>query len=184
MCRERDGLHIIEPFFLVEILDMETMSRDVDEGELGMAVVTPLGRRSFPLIRFNTKDIVRRGRGGCPCGRTFMMISEVAGRADELRKIRGVLFTPVSVEELLREEFLEIEEYEIIVERKGAMDEITLRVEPQEEMEGSALAKLSARLSERLKIKTNLRFNIKFTLPGDLPHYTLKSKRFKDLRGA
>lgn len=47
------------------------------------------------------------------------MISEVAGRADELRKIRGLLFAPVSVEELLREEFPEIEEYEVIVERKG-----------------------------------------------------------------
>jgi phenylacetate-CoA ligase len=184
MCRERDGLHIVEPFFLVEILDMETMSREVDEGELGVAVVTPLGRRSFPLIRFNTKDLVKRGREGCPCGRTSMMISEVAGRADELRKIRGVLLTPVSVEELLREEFPEIEEYEIIVERKGTMDEITLRVEPQEEMEGSALAKLSARLSERLKIKTNLRFKINFVPPGDLPRYTLKSRRFKDLRGA
>ena len=184
MCRERDGLHIIEPFFLVEVVDMETMSREVDEGELGVAVVTPLGRRSFPLIRFNTKDLVRRGRDGCPCGRTSMMISETAGRVDELCKIRGVLFTPVSVEELLREEFPQVEEYEIIVERKGTMDKITLRVEPQEEMAGDALAKLSVRLSERLKIKTNLGFNINFALPGDLPRYTLKSKRFKDLRGA
>jgi phenylacetate-CoA ligase len=184
MCRERDGLHVMEPFFLVEILDMETMSREVNEGELGVAVVTPLGRRSFPLIRFNTKDLVRRGRDGCPCGRTSMMISEVAGRVDELRKIRGVLFTPVSVEELLREEFPEITEYEIIVERKGAMDEITLRMEPQQEMDSSALAELSARLSERLKIKVNLRFVIKSASPGELPRYVLKSKRFKDLRGA
>jgi len=60
----------MEPFFLVEILDLETMSREVEAGELGVAVVTPLGRRSFPLIRFNTQDVVRRGRGGCPCGRT------------------------------------------------------------------------------------------------------------------
>ena len=62
------------------------------------------------------------------------------------------------------------------------MDEITLRVEPQVGMGGSALAKLSARLSERLKMKTNLGFNINFARPGDLPRYTLKSKRFKDLR--
>ena len=61
MCRERNGLHILEPFFLVEILDMETQTREVKEGELGVAVVTPLGRRSFPLIRFNTKDVVRKG---------------------------------------------------------------------------------------------------------------------------
>jgi phenylacetate-CoA ligase len=183
MCWERKGLHIMEPFFLVEILDIETMGKEVDEGELGVAVVTPLGRRSFPLIRFNTKDIVRRRGQRCPCGRTSMMIAEVVGRHDELRKIRGVLFTPVAVEELLRAEFPEIREYEIIVERKGTLDEITLRVEPQEEMEDNVLAKLSARLSERLKVKTNLGFNVKFALPGDLPRYTLKSKRFKDTRG-
>ena len=61
MCSERQGLHIMEPFFLVEILDLETESREVAEGELGTAVVTPLGRRSFPMIRFNTKDVVRKG---------------------------------------------------------------------------------------------------------------------------
>jgi len=70
------------------------------------------------------------------------------------------------------------------VERKGAMDEITLRVEPQEEVMGSAVAKLSGSISERLKVKTNLRFTITFAQPGELPRYTLKSKRFKDLREA
>ena len=77
----------MEPFFLVEILDTDSLTKEVDEGALGVAVVTPLGRRSFPLIRFNTKDLVRRGSDGCPCGRSSMKISEVAGRADELRKI-------------------------------------------------------------------------------------------------
>ena len=111
-----------------------------------------------------------------------MIISEVAGRADDQRKIRGVLFTPVSVEELLRKEFSAIREYEIIVEKKGAMDEISLRIEPHKEMGADALKSLSARISERLKMKTNLRFKIKPALPGELPRYTLKAKRFKDLR--
>jgi phenylacetate-CoA ligase len=149
---------------------------------LGVAVVTPLGRRSFPLVRFNTKDVVRRGSDGCPCGRTSMMISKVAGRADELRKIRGVLFTPVTVEEVLRKEFPAISEYEIVVAKKGAMDEISLKVEPQEEMGVDAIAKLTAEITERLKMKTNLRFQIEFAKPGELPRYTLKSHRFKDLR--
>jgi phenylacetate-CoA ligase len=113
-----------------------------------------------------------------------MMIAETAGRCDELCKIRGVLLTPVAVDELVRAEFPEIREYEVIVERRAALDEITLRVEPQEEMGDEALAKLSARLSERLKIKTNLGFNIHFALPGELPRYTLKSRRFKDKREA
>jgi phenylacetate-CoA ligase len=182
MCGERKGLHIMEPFFLVEILDMETLSREVNEGELGIAVVTPLGRRSFPLIRFNTKDVVRKGKGDCACGRTSVMIQGVVGRADDLRKIRGVLFTPVSVEEVLREEFPEVTEYEIIVQRRGIMDEISLKAELQEEMGESTVKDLVNRISERLKIKTNLRFLVAPVKPGALPRYTLKSKRFRDLR--
>ena len=183
MCEERKGLHVIEPFFLVEILDMKTLSQEVEPGSLGAAVVTPLGRHSFPIIRFNTKDIVRRGQDGCPCGRTSMVLSEVVGRLDDLRKIRGVLFTPVTVEEVLRKEFPTIGEYEIIVEKKGAMDEISLRVELQEDMGADPVSELKNKIIEHLKIKTNLRFNIVFVKPGELPRYTLKSKRFKDLRG-
>ena len=182
MCKERNGLHLMEPYFLVEILDMEDLTREVDEGELGVAVVTPLGRRSFPLIRFNTQDVVRKGKSGCGCGRNSTMIEGVAGRADHLRKIRGVLFTPVSVEEILRAEFPAISEYEIIVERKGSMDEISLKFEPFEETADSAMKEMMKSLSERLKIKTNLRFHLIPAKPGELPRYTLKAKRFKDLR--
>lgn len=158
MCSQRNGLHIMEPYFLVEILDLETQSREVNVGELGVAVVTPLGRRSFPMIRFNTKDIVRKGEAACGCGRTSMMIRDVVGRADDLRKIRGVLFTPVSVEELLRAEFPQIGEYEIVVERQGVMDTIRLKFENREELDEDGMQLLTARLADRLKVKTNLRF--------------------------
>ena len=110
------------------------------------------------------------------------MIQGVVGRADDLRKIRGVLFTPVSVEEVLREEFPEVTEYEIIVQRRGIMDEISLKAELQEEMGESTVKDLVNRISERLKIKTNLRFLVAPVKPGALPRYTLKSKRFRDLR--
>jgi phenylacetate-CoA ligase len=93
-----------------------------------------------------------------------------------------VLFTPVSVEELVRAEFPEITEYEILVQKKGIMDEITLKIEPKEKLDDSVIKDSVTRLSERLKIKTNLRFLIEPVAPGELPRYTLKSKRFKDLR--
>lgn len=182
MCTERQGLHLMEPFFLVEILDLETESREVADGELGTAVVTPLGRRSFPMIRFNTKDVVRKGTAGCGCGRTSLKLYEVAGRADHLRKIRGVLFTPVAVEELLRGEFPEVTEYEILVQKKGVMDEISLRFETAGAPGDSPRPDLMGRLSERLKVKTNLRFQLLPEAPGILKRYTLKAKRFKDLR--
>ena len=166
----------------MEILDLETMSRAVEAGELGVAVVTPLGRRSFPLIRFNTQDVVRRGKGACPCGRTSGMIEAVVGRADDLTKIRGVLFTPVTVEELIRKEFPEVVEFEILVTREGIMDEITLQVEFPEAKGAEGFIEFSGPFRERLKTKTNLRFRIEQATPGALPRYTLKAKRFKDLR--
>jgi len=182
MCEAKEGLHIIEPFFLVEILDRERMEREVSEGETGVAVVTPLGRRSFPLIRFNTKDLVIKGKGHCSCGRTSQKIGEIVGRIDDLRKIRGVLFSPKTVEEVVRSSFKEISEYEIVVTREGTMDEITLKVElsypPGEERE-----RLIKRLGEALKTKTNLSFRISVEPSGSLPRYTLKASRFKDLRG-
>jgi phenylacetate-CoA ligase len=182
MCSERRGLHIMEPFFLVEILDLETESREVAEGELGTAVVTSLGRKSFPMIRFNTKDAVRKGTSSCGCGRTSLKIQEVAGRCDHLRKIRGVLFSPVSVEELIRGEFPQISEYEIVVQKKGAMDEISLRFETVPGLSETTGEDTTQRLFERLKIKTNLRFHLVAETQGTLERYTLKAKRFKDLR--
>ncbi len=182
MCEAKDGMHIIEPFFLVEILDRETLQKEVDEGEIGVAVVTPLGRRSFPLIRFNTKDLVVKGRNSCPCGRTSKKIKEVVGRIDDLRKVRGVLFSPKTVEEVIRKEFQEVEEFEIIVERRGLMDVITLRAEVHPGLTVSAIEQTKVRLHESLKIATNLTFHVIMEPPGSLQRYTLKAKRFKDLR--
>ena len=182
MCEAKDGMHVIEPFFLVEILDRETLQREVDEGEIGVAVVTPLGRRSFPLIRFNTKDLVIKGKDICSCGRTSKKIREVVGRTDDLRKIRGVLFSPKTVEELVRQDFREVAEYEIVVERRGLMDVISLRAEVEPHLPIDSIEQTSVRLQEMLKIKTNLSFHVIIEPPGSLPRYTLKAKRFKDLR--
>jgi phenylacetate-CoA ligase len=182
MCEAKDGLHIIEPFFLVEILDRETLQKEVEEGEIGVAVVTPLGRRSFPLIRFNTKDLVVKGKTSCSCGRTSQKIREVVGRTDDLRKIRGVLFSPKTVEEVIRKEFQEVEEFEIIVERRGLMDVISLRAEVQAQLPVGSIEGTKVRLAESLKFATNLSFNVIIEPPGSLPRYTLKAKRFKDLR--
>lgn len=183
MCSEKKGLHIIEPFFLVEVLDPETLSREVEEGQMGIAVVTPLGRRSFPVIRFKTNDLVIKGPSSCRCGRTSHRIQEVVGRADELRKIRGVLFSPKTVEQLLRAEFQEIGEYEILLTRRGSMDQVSLRAEALPEVSPETIQNLSRRLDQRLKIATNLTFEVSIVSPGSLPRYTLKARRLKDMRG-
>lgn len=183
MCEAQQGLHIVEPFFLVELLDRETLSKEVAEGEQGVIVITPLGRRSFPVIRFNTNDVAIKGPSTCECGRTSVKLMEIVGRVDDIRKIRGVLFSPKTVEQLIRSEFPDIVEYELVVTRKDIMDEITLRIEADPKIGKDDAEQLAGQLAERHKIKTNLSCKVKIEAPGTLPRYDLKAKRFKDMRG-
>jgi phenylacetate-CoA ligase len=182
MCEAKEGLHIIEPFFLVELLDRETLSQEVAEGEQGVIVITPLGRRSFPVLRFNTMDVAIKGPDSCSCGRTSRKLMEIVGRVDDIRKIRGVLFSPKTVEQLVRAEFPEILEYEIVVTREGIMDEITLRCELTPQLSSPAAEECAQRLQARHKIKTNLTCKVKTEPPGTLPRFALKAKRFHDMR--
>ena len=184
MCEAQEGLHIIEPLFLVELLDRETLSKEVAEGEQGVLVVTPLGRHSFPVLRFNTNDVAIKGPSTCACGRTSQKMMEIVGRVDDITKIRGVLFSPKTVEQLVRSEFPEIIEYELVVTREGIMDNILARIEVDPKLSKDEADAVAKRLSERHKIKTNLSCKTKVEPQGTLPRYDLKAKRFKDQRGA
>ena len=73
-------------------------------------------------------------------------------------------------------------EYEIVVTRPSVMDETVLRVEMEPTIGAQECQRLGIFLQQQLKAKTNLRFELEFCKPGKLPRYTLKAKRFKDLR--
>ena len=49
-CMERDGLHIIEDYYLCEVIDPDTCE-PLPEGETGEIVVMPLCKEAFPIFR-------------------------------------------------------------------------------------------------------------------------------------
>ncbi len=126
-CLERNGLHFNEDHFLVEVVDPETLA-PVPDGEVGELVLTSLTKEAFPTIRYRTRDLVRMVPGDCPCGRTGRRMSRLLGRTDDMLIIRGVNVYPLQIERVL----IEIEGtepyYQIVVDRKGAMDEATVLV--------------------------------------------------------
>jgi len=181
MCSEKKGLHVIEPYFLFEMVDLETMSKAIPSGVRGVAVITPLCRRCIPLIRFNLKDIMMRREEPCPCGRTSVRVDEIGGRVDDLRKIRGVFFSPSLVEEVIRGQFPEVVEFETVLTQEGVMPVLTLKAELVPSMGESQSKEMKKRIREKLKIRTNLTFEVELVKPGGLPRYSLKSARFKDM---
>ncbi|MEJ2025165.1 MAG: phenylacetate--CoA ligase family protein, partial [Deltaproteobacteria bacterium] len=130
-CTEQPGgLHVNEALFLVEIEDMETGEIIDEPGRRGKMVITALDRQAQPCIRFDSKDVIEWASDPCPCGRTFRLIKGgVIGRADDITKVKGVLLSPAAIEEVVRGIDGLSDEFEVIVDKKGDIDIITLKVE-------------------------------------------------------
>ena len=127
-CIERNGLHINEDHFLVEVIDPKTL-QPVPPGQAGELVITTLTKEAFPMVRYRTRDLTSLQAGECPCGRTGRRMSRLAGRTDEMLIIRGTKVSPANIESLLFEIEGKEPNYRIVIDRKGAMDEVTVLVE-------------------------------------------------------
>lgn len=177
------ALHVNEAMFLAEVEDLETGERVTKAGQKGKLVITALDRIAQPCIRFDAKDIVEICDEQCECGRTYKLFKGgVIGRADDITKVKGVLLAPSAIEDVVRSMQGLGNEYEVIVDKKGDTDTITLKVELTEEAGHSAIQELRSELSTQLRLKTNLGYNLEILPPNSLPRYEVKARRFKDLR--
>ena len=182
-CEAQPGaLHINEAMFLTQVEDIETGRLITEPGRRGKLVITALDRIAQPCVRFDSKDIVEFSDGLCECGRTYRLVKGgVIGRADDITKVKGVLLAPSAIEDVVRSIPGFSDEYEVVVEKKGDVDHISLKVELTEEA-ASMAAELKAKLQTELRLKTNLGYEIQVHPYGSLPRYEVKAKRFKDLR--
>ncbi len=132
-CVERNGLHVNEDHFIVEVIDPVTCE-PLGFGEKGELVFTTLTKQGFPLIRYRTGDISSLMDGLCPCGRTLVRMERVSGRTDDMIIVEGVNVFPSQIEEIL----LEVEgvepHFQIILDRKHGVDTIEIRVEVTENL--------------------------------------------------
>lgn len=181
-CRYQSGLHINEALFLVEIEDINSGEIITEPGRRGKMVITALDRMAQPCIRFDSKDIIELSPDKCECGRTFRLLKGgVIGRADDITKVKGVLLAPTSIEEVVRSIPELSDEYEVLVTKKGDLDDITLKVELTPGQQNN-IETIRAKLIDQLRVRTNLGYNLEFHEYGTLPRYDVKAKRFKDLR--
>ncbi len=123
-----NGLHVNEDHFLIEIIDPDTLE-PVPPGETGELVVTTLTKEGFPVIRYRTRDLTRIIPEPCPCGRTMTRISRIMGRTDDMLIIKGVNVYPSQIEAVLFDIEGTEPHYQIIVEREGRLDKVTILVE-------------------------------------------------------
>jgi phenylacetate-CoA ligase len=178
-CEAQDGLHAWEDHFLVEIIDPDT-GQPVPEGEAGELVITTLTKQALPMIRYRTRDITRATRARCACGRSHLRLQRITGRNDDMLIIRGVNVYPSQIEAVLIGLPGIAPHYQLVVERSGSLDELTV------EIEAASLDLLCAELEERVRhqIKSLIGVSTRVVAkkPGEVPRSQGKAVRVRDLR--
>ncbi|MGN0795486.1 MAG: phenylacetate--CoA ligase family protein [Christensenellales bacterium] len=183
-CSFKDGLHVNEDYFLVEILDPTTFE-PVPDGEYGELVITALGKEAMPILRYRTKDITRIVPGTCKCGRTFKRLDKFQGRTDDMLVIRGVNVFPSQIEGVLMEIPEVGGQYEIVVTRENYMDKLEVSVEVADAGlldNFSRLEALRSKIKHNLKTVLQIEAVVKLVEPLSLKRYEGKAKRVTDLR--
>lgn len=183
-CTEQAGFHVWGDLAYIEILDPET-SEQLGPGEQGEMVITMLQKEALPVIRFRIGDITSCDDSVCACGRTHPRVQRISGRVDDMLIIRGINVFPSQIEYTL----LTIPEvgqhFMIEVDRKGALDDMLIKVEVKKEAFSDKITDLMAirkKVEERLRNALSVMVNVELVEPGSLPRFEGKAKRVIDRR--
>ncbi len=177
-CKYDTGMHIWSDYLYIEIINPET-GLNVPDGEWGEIVLTTLVKEGAPLIRYRTHDISRIIPGECPCGSKHPRIDVIAGRSDDMMKIKGVNVFPKQIEEVLSS-FPELSsEYQIHISHLDGRDTMRIYVETNGTVD---FADMSRRVAERVKSRIGFTPLVKVVELGVLPRSEKKSKRVVDER--
>ncbi|MBN1482868.1 phenylacetate--CoA ligase [candidate division KSB1 bacterium] len=183
-CQAKDGMHINEDNFIVEIINPEN-GEVLPYGQTGELVITTLTKEGIPVLRYRTRDITSLLPKKCACGRTFIRMTKPRGRSDDMLIIRGVNVFPSQVETVLVEMAETEPHYELIVTREGALDKLEVKVELNENYfsdEMRVMHVLEEKIKNRLRNALGLTAKISLVAPKTIERSVGKAKRVIDLR--
>ncbi len=163
---EREGvLRIVEESYFAEVIEPGGAA-PVPEGGVGELVLTPLGRQSWPLLRYRTGDLVKWSRDA----HGIALEGGIIGRADDMVVVRGVNIYPTAVEAVVRT-IPEIGEYRVIVSRRGAMTELEVQIESPDDI-------AAGHLESALNQAFSLRIPVTRVAADALPRFEMKARRW------
>ena len=182
-CKEQNGLHFWEDYYIVEIVDPETLE-PVPDGEIGELVLTSIRREAMPLLRYRTRDLTRVLGRGCPCGRNHVRLDRMKGRSDDMMVLRGVNIFPIQIEKILMQ-FKELaSNYLITLTTDENNDNMTVEVEIEDLFtdDYQKLIELQKNVKRALKDEILLTPHVKLVPKGTLPVSEGKAVRVVDKR--
>lgn len=181
-CLYHQGIHYWADYYILEILDPETLE-PVKEGETGEMVVTTLKKEAAPLIRYRTRDLTRLIPGTCPCGSILPRHDRILGRSDDMIIFRAVNIYPGQIDHVLSGIEGIGSEFQIIVDRReDGKDYMTLKIERDLGVDQSQDKDISQKIFREIKKQIFISAEIEMQAYGSLPRSERKSVRVFDNR--
>ena len=183
-CLHQVGMHLNQDHFFFEVVDPQT-GKNLQPGEVGELIITTLTKEAFPLIRFRTGDLCSLRYDPCECGRSLARMSRVMGRTDQVIIVKGMNIIPSRVGDLLEEVLGSKPPYQIVVNREGHLDRVTVQVEVSEELFFDKMREQRAlieRMSEKVAGGIGVTAKIILVEPGSITREKETSFKVVDYR--
>ncbi len=181
-CPAHQGIHYWADYYILEIIDPETL-KPVPAGEVGEMVVTTLCKEAAPLIRYRTRDLTRLIPGSCPCGNLLPRHDKILGRSDDMFIVRGVNIYPGQIDHILSQEPKVGSEFQVYLERGAdGKDYMTIKVERAVGSDPRGDKELAASLEYQIGHRLLVSGKVDLVDFQSLPRTERKSKRVFDRR--
>ena len=181
-CSCHEGIHYWADYYILEVLDPETLE-PVPEGQPGEMVVTTLCKEASPLIRYRTHDLTRMIAKPCSCGSILPMHDRILGRSDDMIIYRAVNIYPGQIDEVLSTVPGIGSEYQVQLDRGAdGKDTMILRVEQDHAATDAGNGELTQRIVREIKSNIMVTCQVEIVGYGALPRSERKSKRIFDNR--
>jgi len=181
-CDEQGGFHTTSEDMMIYQFLRPDSSEPARPGEVAELVLTSLVQKTVVTgFNFRTRDLCIYDDSPCKCGRTSPRF-KIIGRHDDMVTISGVNIFASGIEDIIRK-FPEMgDEFQLVIEKKGELNKVTVKAEPRPEVDEGTYPQLRAKLEEAIKNSLTIKLPVKFVPFGTLPRFELKAKRWLDLR--
>lgn len=182
-CSHHDCIHYWADYYILEIIDPETLE-PVPDGEWGEMVITTLSKEASPLIRYRTRDITRIIPGRCTCGSVLPRHSRIKGRSDDTIKFRGVNIYPSTIDTIISGVPGLGSEYQIHLTRdeNSGKDFMRVVIERGQGVDRKRTGELVHEAGHQMKKQLLVSVDVELVGYGELPRSERKSKRVFDTR--
>jgi phenylacetate-CoA ligase len=181
-CIYHEGIHYWADYYILELLDPETL-QSVPPGEIGEMVVTTLRKEAAPLIRYRTRDLTKLIPERCSCGCILPMHDRLLGRSDDMFIIRAVNVYPGQIDHILSSIKGVGSEYQIHLDRgNDGKDYMTIKVERAVGGSPGEDPAWATTIEDEIKKQILVSGKVEIVDYGSLPRSERKSKRVFDHR--